>query len=414
MAFTGKTRLYDQILIVILMITGLCLLTTCSNAKFAGNGSSEQGGEDNKTTEQPTDIAGGFGLTCLPADIENSSSDYNVGCRFTTVDGSQLKPSDSFDFDVKVKNNQNEVSIRKEPKGEKYTFDFDVPKTDISQVKIESAAKETNSSETIKAMVFELSKVVTLPTAPNECGGPNNSCYAPHNLKDRKYGDVKTITGTTERISYVTVGGRPYWMSLTRGTNRFLNFSGFWDPAKKLGWQMYLTPDGRTFDDSKYLVDADLYHIHGRACPGRVFTGGDDAGETGRCIYYKSLNLSNLKAGGVPESWTDKKWFSTNHSACAALGMRLPTLYELDAFKDASQDVDLPPNPSTIRAVGGTGIVYAGGYTTYSILTATTGTKGASKCGGDDCYAGVVNGMVSTYFNPDSSISDGTLYCVLH
>jgi hypothetical protein len=312
MAFTGKTRLYDQILTVILMITGLCLLTTCSNAKFAGNGSSEQGGEDDKTTEQPTDIA------------------------------------------------------------------------------------------------------VTLPTAPNECGGPNNSCYAPHNLKDRKYGDVKTITGTTEKISYVTVGERPYWRSLTRGTDRFLNFSGFWDPAKKLGWQMYLTPDGRTFNDSKYLVDADLYRIHGRACPGRVFTGGDDAGETGRCIYYKSLNLSNLKAGGVPKRWTDKKWFSTNHSACAALGMRLPTLYELDAFKDASQDVDLPPNPSTIRAVGGTGIVYAGGYTTYSILTATTGTKGASECGGDDCYAGVVNGMVSTSFNPDSSISDGTLYCVLH
>ncbi len=413
MAFTGKTPLYDQILTVILMITGLCLLTTCSNAKFAGNGSSEQGGEDNKTTEQPTDIAGGFGLTCLAADIENSSSDYNVGCRFTAVDGSQLKPSDSFYFDVKVKNNQNEVSIRKEPKGEKYTFDFELPKTDISQVKIETAAKETNSGETIKAMDFELSKVVTLPTAPNECGGAGNSCYA---LPNPREGDQKTITGTTERIEYREIGGRGYWKSLSSGSDRILNFTGFWDTRNNLGWQKKLKHDGRTFDDSKYLVDADLYQIHGRACPGRVFTGGDDAGETGRCIYYRDLNSSTLQLGQVPKNWQAQKWFSTNHSACAALGMRLPTLYELDAFKDTSQDADLPPNALTIRAVVGTGIVYAGGYTTYNILTATTGKQSATECGGDDCYAGVVNGMVSTYFLPADPGSHATtnLYCVLH
>jgi hypothetical protein len=412
MAFTGKTRLYDQILTVILMITGLCLLTTCSNAKFAGNGSSEQGGEDNKTTEQPTDIAGGFGLTCLPADIENSSSDYNVGCRFTAVDGSQLKPSDSFDFDVKVKNNQNEVSIRKEPKGEKYTFDFDVPKTDISQVKIETAAKETNSGETIKAMDFELSKVVTLPKASGECGGPNNSCYA---LPNPRPGDQKTITGTTERIEYVTVGGRGYWRSLSPGSDRILNFTGLWDPARDLDWQKKLTPDGRNFDQSKYLIFNDLYHLDGRACPGKVFTGSDDEGETGRCIYFKQVSgLWSLLSGSVAPNWTTKKWFSANHSKCADLGMRLPTLYELEGFKDASQDTHLPPNAPAIRAAAGSGINYIGGNSTYYILTATTGKKAATECSGNDCYAGVSETGVSAIFHPASSFLLGTLYCVLH
>lgn len=254
----------------------------------------------------------------------------------------------------------------------------------------------------------------------DECGGPNNSCYALPNLEP---GDRKTITGTTEKIEYTTIGDRGYWKSLT--ADRILNFTGFWDPAKNLRWQMKLEPGGRNYDTSTYLVFRDLFNFSGRACPGKVFTGLNDEGEAGRCFDFISFGASSytLVGGSIPSTWNQGKWFLANHSECAKLGMRLPTLYEMEAFKDSSLDDELPANAQSIRSLLGKGIEYesgGGGYQVYKILTATTGKKAACGAGANDCYSGVskINkdspAVVSTTFDPRASADYGLLYCVLH
>ena len=140
-------------------------LITCSNAKFSGNSGADGGQTKNDTSEQPTEIAGGFGLTCLAESPLDAPSDYNVFCGFTALDGSKLAPSDEFDFEVVLKNVPSGIIIRKEPRGEKYTFEFDIQKSVASTLVLETKAVniKSNNSE-IKALSFEFQKITQIPS----------------------------------------------------------------------------------------------------------------------------------------------------------------------------------------------------------------------------------------------------------
>jgi surface protein len=135
---------------------------SCSNAEFSGQGRKSEG-----TVEEPADVAGGFGLACVASDKPSSVGDYLIGCGFTKTDGSKLSPSDRYDFEVKVKQDQTELAIRKEPDGEKYTFEFNAGKASVAQISIEANAVDKGKA-VIKSIVFELAKALTLPPLSSE------------------------------------------------------------------------------------------------------------------------------------------------------------------------------------------------------------------------------------------------------
>ena len=479
------------------------MTVSCGKANFSGSSGAASGGKKEETTEQPTEVSGGFGLTCVPGDNPSDAGKVDVGCTLANSKGEKFQERPDLSLDLKVTLLDQVIPVSTQPASAPNSFTFSAPKSDISNVFVsaklvqpkdpsivlsdlsrrlprtiapiidkpsgsysgslipkidQSIVKDANLRDFRYTMIGEnltcttggtvtirppvvtipvgnitlsaitcdtagvpspaVTAVYTLTDDPNQCGGPNNSCYAPQNLVN---GAVKTITGTTEKIQYTETGkGFGYWKSSNSGPGRYLNFTGFWDPAKKLGWQMKLKPDGKTFDDTKYFEDSDAYRPIGVACPGRVFNGVDDEGETGRCIYYYTNGgWEKLKSyGGVP-SKRDKKWFSFNHPMCAAWGMRLPTLYELYAFtQDNTMDQWLPSNVSNIRSArGGSGIqqptlLFTNILTATTATTATVGTTSAPPCSVDgSCFAGVVNGKVSTNVAIDF---DASLYCVLH
>jgi len=148
-------------LMFVVTVAFLPFLDSCSKANFAGSG--QNAGSKTKsegTTEQPTDVAGGFGLTCIASESPGSPEDYNINCGFVALDGSKLQPSASLDFQVVVKNNETAVNITKDPKAEKYTFSFTIKKSDGAKVAIESKAVDSKANnKEIKAITFELPKI---------------------------------------------------------------------------------------------------------------------------------------------------------------------------------------------------------------------------------------------------------------
>jgi hypothetical protein len=141
------------------------LLVTCSNVDFAGNSGAKSGGEKKEEiSDQPTEVSGGFGLTCIANEMEEVLTDYKVSCQFTALNGSPLAPSDNFDFDIAVTNTQNPITIKKAPQGDKNTFEFYVKKTDFAAAKIETKAfNPKNNNSEIKAITFDLKTVAQLP-----------------------------------------------------------------------------------------------------------------------------------------------------------------------------------------------------------------------------------------------------------
>lgn len=69
---------------VILSITCLAITTaSCGGVKFSGESGQASGGSAEEPIDQPADVAGGLGLTCVPSAnaVDASKTDFN--CSFS-------------------------------------------------------------------------------------------------------------------------------------------------------------------------------------------------------------------------------------------------------------------------------------------------------------------------------------------
>lgn len=119
-------------------LVAAALWTSCGRASFSGSSSKDSG---SKTVEQPTDVAGGFGLTCVPADNPDDALKIDVSCSFVNAAGEKFqdRPDLKLDF-VKVELDGQPVSHTMSLVSASHLtspgsdFEFTVLKTDLARV----------------------------------------------------------------------------------------------------------------------------------------------------------------------------------------------------------------------------------------------------------------------------------------
>jgi hypothetical protein len=115
------------------------LLQTCSGADF--HGSTGKGAADNtdeNPAEQPTDVAGGFGLTCDPSYEDADPTNAIISCKFSSADGKKFIESEKAKFEVSVSDGQTQIPVNKLPASSEYNFNFKSVKVSVANIKITS------------------------------------------------------------------------------------------------------------------------------------------------------------------------------------------------------------------------------------------------------------------------------------
>ena len=186
-----------------------------------------------------------------------------------------------------------------------------------------------------------------------QCGGPGNGCY--DNAFATSAGFANLPDGTA--IEYVTAANSfKVWKKM--GGSEILNATGLWSSSSD--WQQTLESSGSGYSGALFR---DYAKIAGRACPTSVYLSSSDIAATNRCLYYDNGNPSQTLgfSWGYPRS---SSWFVGNVSVCSGKGMRLPTLYEVNASSAGYFNL---PSPQVL--FGGTRVpVHSSGKT----WTATT------------------------------------------
>ena len=144
------------------------LLGACSGAEFAGSGaSSATDGNDQKNTEQPSDVAGGFGLTCNSSD-STISTDVLIGCTFASkTDGAKFNDSTNIKLLVSVKNSGSDLPVTMSAAADPQNFSFSVPKEEIQNITIRSTFVDpSNGNKTLTDIAENLSNVLLSTSAP--------------------------------------------------------------------------------------------------------------------------------------------------------------------------------------------------------------------------------------------------------
>jgi hypothetical protein len=138
------------------------LLGACSGAEFAGSGaSSATDGKDQKNTEQPSDVAGGFGLTCNSSD-STSNTDVLIGCTFASkTDGTKFQESSTIKLLVSVKNSGNDLPVSMSAATDASNFSFSAPKEELNNIRIRSTFVDpSNGDKTLTDIAENLSNVL--------------------------------------------------------------------------------------------------------------------------------------------------------------------------------------------------------------------------------------------------------------
>ena len=116
---------WDKLYPILASLSVVALLQTCSGADF--HGSTGKGAADNtdeKTAEQPADVAGGFGLTCDPSYEDADPTSAIISCKFSSADGKKFIESEKAKLEVSVYDGQTQITVNKLPASSEYNFDF--------------------------------------------------------------------------------------------------------------------------------------------------------------------------------------------------------------------------------------------------------------------------------------------------
>jgi hypothetical protein len=138
------------------------------------------------------------------------------------------------------------------------------------------------------------------------------------------------------------------------GPARILNASG----RIENGWQKKLNPNGVGFQ-SDYFTDSSP--IIGRVCPINVFISHAQMAATDRCLYRSDTTGGSFKngEGGIEAQWWLKEWdrvltgqgvgasyYEGNIQNCSIKNMRLPVIYETNAYTTICPSCDYPSGDS--------------------------------------------------------------------
>ena len=94
-------------------------MSSCGGAKFSGESGKVSGaatdGPIDQTADQPADVAGGLGLTCIPSQNPVSNEKVDFGCRIAHRDGRKFQESASLKLEL-------ELMIASQPVGYMTTY----------------------------------------------------------------------------------------------------------------------------------------------------------------------------------------------------------------------------------------------------------------------------------------------------
>ncbi len=131
----------------------LISLTACSGVNLYGcsgalktnsDSSTKSSGKTETTTEQPEDVAGGFGLSCLPSyTAVTNITDVDYSCSLNDSDDGTAPDGQNTNLELVVKVGENVIPIDSRILASKKTFGFRIPLADKTKVQITSKNQVT-------------------------------------------------------------------------------------------------------------------------------------------------------------------------------------------------------------------------------------------------------------------------------
>jgi len=123
----------------------MLFLYSCSGAPTASSDSStKSSGKKEATTEQPEDVAGGFGLSCLPSyTAVTNITDVDYSCSLNDSDDGTVPDGQNTNLELVVKVGENVIPIDSRNLASKKTFGFRILLADKTKIQIISQNKVT-------------------------------------------------------------------------------------------------------------------------------------------------------------------------------------------------------------------------------------------------------------------------------
>jgi hypothetical protein len=190
------------------------LLGACSGAEFAGSSaSSATDGNDQKNTEQPSDVAGGFGLTCDPSYKDAAPESAIISCKFSSADDKKFAESESIKLTFEVKNGATKLDVTTLSAGEPHNFKFETPKVEVPDIMIIAIFINPKDNTVLADKSAKITAVLTsqIDTADNGNGNGNgNGSPTPAdddptgNQNPPPAGDVAPATMTPDGGAFLT------------------------------------------------------------------------------------------------------------------------------------------------------------------------------------------------------------------
>lgn len=165
---------------VLLSIT--CLATTlasCGGAKFSGESRQASGGSADEPIDQPADVAGGLGLTCVPSTNAEDPSKTDFNCTYADSSGKQFKERADLKVDLQVKVGDQVIAVSVNTSDTGSSFSFTVEKTELEKVQV--VAKLINPQDGNKVLKDNSAELKTILTnnwkdVTTEENGSSSSC----------------------------------------------------------------------------------------------------------------------------------------------------------------------------------------------------------------------------------------------
>jgi len=413
-------------LTVSLIAGSLVFLSRCGTTQTKSS-SKEEG-----TTEQPTDVAGGFGLTCSPSDNPQDATKTDFSCVFTNQKGDKFNERPNIKLLVEIKVADQVIPFALLGNEATSNFTFTIAKSDGEKVQV--GAKLVNPLDGNKSLIDKSSSLT---------GILSNSC------SDSYYdnGILSTATQTTElpgpdkTVLSLQEAGNGFKVWKEKGGSRLLNATG----CVSRGWQQTLNRRGTAFSD--YFTDASK--IGGRVCPANVYLNYSNPLATSRCLYYDighpMQTLDASSSGNEAEDWlkgwdrsateggSDSSYYEGNIRTCADIGMRLPVLYETQEqpipsrylpsqnlqgnkpiyMKDRTRNPEILKFYSFVPPVKGIALVTNPGVEHFYTWTATAANYPSSPIGYFTFTGRLVSGEEPSAYVYNATYPIATVRCVL-
>jgi len=158
---------------IFLTLMTMGMAVSCSGAKFAGGSGKGSGATTEQPTEQPEEVAGGFGLTCMPADNADDPLKTDFTCTFVSNDGAKFQETTDQKVDLQVQASDKTVAFNAQDPAAPSSFKFTVLKSEVANIKIAVKVVNPQNGNKVKGELNKgLPDVIdtTPPNAPTVAG----------------------------------------------------------------------------------------------------------------------------------------------------------------------------------------------------------------------------------------------------